>query len=280
MAGWTLSEQDKEAYRRDGLIVSPYRLPAARLAEMRESLDRLLAANAEVAPESLVCPHIPNGTRHDVAAAQTWFEYATDPGILDLVAELIGPDIILWGSQVFCKPPFTGRAVPWHQDGQYWPIRPIATCSVWIALDDATPENGCMHYIPGSHAGGRLLAHRRRSGNDIVLNEELSPETFDPRTARDDRLEAGQFSLHDVLLVHGSNANRSAKRRAGFVVRFMPASSLFDRTVDQLQQQASVSFSFSRRPIWLVRGADRAGNDFGIGHGEDYRLVPRLSDDA
>ncbi|MFO1319157.1 MAG: phytanoyl-CoA dioxygenase family protein [Burkholderiales bacterium] len=280
MAGWTLSEQDKDTYRREGLIVSPHRLPPDRLRAMRESLERLLADNAEVAPESLVCPHIPNGSRHDEAAAKVWFDYATDPLVLDLVAELIGPDIILWGSQVFCKPAFTGRAVPWHQDGQYWPIRPIATCSVWIALDDATPENGCMHYVPGSHRGGRLLEHRRRTGSDIVLNEELSPEAFDFRAARDDRLDAGQFSLHDVLLVHGSNANRSPRRRAGFVIRFMPATSLFDRKVDQRQQQVGVSFSFTRRPIWLVRGVDRAGNDFGAGHGEDYRLVPRRSDDA
>ena len=127
MAGWTLSEQDKDTYRREGLIVSPHRLPPDRLRAMRESLERLLADNAEVAPESLVCPHIPNGSRHDEAAAKVWFDYATDPLVLDLVAELIGPDIILWGSQVFCKPAFTGRAVPWHQDGQYWPIRPIAT---------------------------------------------------------------------------------------------------------------------------------------------------------
>ena len=137
-----------------------------------------------------------------------------------------------------------------------------------------------MHYVPGSHRGGRLLEHRRRTGSDIVLNEELSPEAFDFRAARDDRLDAGQFSLHDVLLVHGSNANRSPRRRAGFVIRFMPATSLFDRKVDQRQQQVGVSFSFTRRPIWLVRGVDRAGNDFGAGHGEDYRLVPRRSDDA
>jgi ectoine hydroxylase-related dioxygenase (phytanoyl-CoA dioxygenase family) len=66
------------------------------------------------------------------------------------------------GSQVFCKPPVTGKAIPWHQDGQYWPIRPIATCSVWIALDDATPENGCMRYIPGSHKARKLEQHHRQ----------------------------------------------------------------------------------------------------------------------
>ena len=277
--GWQLDAAQLETYRRDGLVVSPHRLPDARLAAMRGSLDRLLRDNATTAPESLICPHIPNGAHHEAAAAAQWFEYATDPGVLDLVEQVLGPDVILWGSQVFCKPARTGRAIPWHQDGQYWPIRPIETCSVWIALDDATPENGCMRYVPGSHAAGSLFAHRRREGEDLVLFEEVDPAAHDLAGARDDSLEAGQFSLHDVFLIHGSEANRSDRRRAGFVVRFMPATSLFDRRIDRRQDPAGLSFSFSRRPIWLVRGHDRAGNDFLVGHGEDFRSVPRISDD-
>lgn len=277
--GWHLDQGQLDTYRRDGLVVAPFRLPAPRLAAMRESLDRLLRDNATTAPESLICPHIPNGAHHDEAAAAQWFDYATEPGVLDLVEQVLGPDVILWGSQVFCKPARTGRTIPWHQDGQYWPIRPIATCSVWIALDDATPENGCMRYVPGSHAAGSLFAHRRREGEDLVLFEEIDPAAYDLAGARDDALEAGQFSLHDVYLIHGSEANRSERRRAGFVVRFMPATSLFDRNIDRRQDQAGLSFSFSRRPIWLVRGRDRAGNDFSIGHGEDFKTVPRISDD-
>ncbi|MBK8019283.1 MAG: phytanoyl-CoA dioxygenase family protein [Betaproteobacteria bacterium] len=277
---WKFSDEETARYHADGLVVSPFRISPARLESMRECLERLLRDNADVAPESLVCPHIPNGPRHDAAAAGKWFEFATDPGMLDLVTQLIGPDVILWGSQVFCKPALTGREVPWHQDGQYWPIRPLATCSVWIALDDVSPENGCMRYIAGSHRNRGLLPHRIRSGTDIVLNQEVDPGSIDGAAVMDDVLPAGGFSLHDVYLVHGSNANRSVRRRAGFVVRFMPATSLFDRSVDRMQDQAGVSFSFSRRPIWLVRGEDRAGNDFAVGHGDDYRLVPRVSDDA
>jgi hypothetical protein len=278
-AAWRFDGNAIAAYRADGLVASPCRFPEDRVVAMRECLDRLLRDNADVAPESLVCPHIPNGVRHDAHAARCWFEFATDPGLLDLVEQLIGPDIVLWGSQVFCKPAHTGRAVPWHQDGQYWPIRPVATCSAWIALDDATAENGCMRYAAGSHREGHLLPHRVRPGRDVVLNQEIDLDTFDVARIRDDTLPAGGFSLHDVFLVHGSGPNLSARRRAGFVVRFMPATSRFDRTVDRRQDQAGVSFSFSRRPIWLVRGTDRAGNDFSVGHGEDYRLVPRLSDD-
>ena len=117
-----------------------------------------------------------------------------------------------------------GREVPWHQDGEYWPIRPRATCSVWIALDPATPENGCMRYLPGSHAAGSAYPHRDAMRPDRVLGQEIEPASFDAAPARDDVLDAGQFSLHDIFLVHGSAHNRSAQRRAGFVVRYMPAS--------------------------------------------------------
>jgi hypothetical protein len=277
---WRLDQQDLDTYKANGLLKSPFSIDGDLLGRMRESLDRLLHDNADIAPETLVCPHIPYGGSHDAKAAQAWLDYARNPAILNLVSQLIGPDIILWGSQVFCKPPHTGKAIPWHQDGQYWPIRPIATCSVWMALDDATPENGCMRYIPGSHAGGSIYRHRINDSRDVVLNQEVEPSQFDESTARDDVLKAGQFSLHDVYLIHGSNANRSPRRRAGFVIRYMPATSVFERGAGDEHRQSGVTFSMSKRPIWLVRGKDASGrNDFQVGHGQDYALVPRISDE-
>lgn len=277
---WRLDEQDLNTYRTEGLVKSPFRIPEEQLGRMRDSLEKLLRDNADIAPETLVCPHIPYGKKHYESAAAQWLEYVRHPGILDLVSQLIGDDIILWGSQVFCKPPLTGKAIPWHQDGQYWPIRPIATCSVWIALDDAMPENGCMRYIPGSHANGSIFRHRVTDRSDVVLNQEVEPSQFDESTARDDVLKAGQFSLHDVHLIHGSNANSSTGRRAGFVIRYMPATSVFERTNGDEHVQSGVTFSMSKRPIWLLRGDDRSGrNDFITGHGQDYALVPRISDE-
>jgi hypothetical protein len=276
-----LTDAEVRTYRTDGLVVSPFSISEDLLMRMRASLERLLMDNPEIPPESLICPHIRSGAAHDEKAAGEWLEYATQPPVLDLVEQLIGPDIILWGSQVFCKPPVVGREVPWHQDGQYWPIKPLATCSVWMALDDVDTENGCMRYIPGSHASGSLYAHRVSDRPGIVLNQELEPDAFDEARARDDVLKAGQFSLHDVYLIHGSRPNRSPRRRAGFVIRYMPATSVFDRSVERLQSQAGVAFSLSRRPIWLLRGQDRTGkNDFSTGHGDDYRLAPRVSDDT
>lgn len=270
---------DRAAYQRDGLVVAPIRLAPALLARMRASLDVLLANNSHLAPESLICPHIANGPSHPRSEADQWLDYATQPVILDLVEQLIGPDIILWGSQVFCKPARVGREVPWHQDGEYWPIRPLATCSAWIAIDDATPENGCMRFIPGSHQAGKVHPHHFAMAPDRALGQEIDGQAFDPSSARDDVLVAGQFSLHDVFLIHGSAHNRSARRRAGFVVRYMPATSRYERSIKRSQTQAGVQFSLSRRPLWLLRGQDRAGNDFVTGHGEDFAVSSRVSDD-
>jgi ectoine hydroxylase-related dioxygenase (phytanoyl-CoA dioxygenase family) len=147
---WNLTLDEITTYHRDGLLAPRLRLPDGIHAQMRTAVDKLLRDNEQIAPESLVCPHIPYGDKHNEAAAAQWFSFTTQPRILDLVEQLIGPDIVLWGSQVFCKPPKIGRAVPWHQDGQYWPMRPLATCSVWMAIDDALPENGCMRYIAGA----------------------------------------------------------------------------------------------------------------------------------
>lgn len=282
-----LTDHEVARYRADGLIVAPRPLDNTTVAAMRASLDRLLAFRDDVAPESLICPHIPalGRGRDDEAAAiaSEWFAYATRPEILDCVQALIGPDIVLWGSQVFCKPAQTGRKIPWHQDGQYWPMRPLATVSAWIAIDDATPENGNMRYIPGSHRDGRVIAHRSNNDANLVLPDEVMPGAFDESTACDDSLHAGEFSLHDVFLIHGSEANRSTQRRAGFVARYMPASSVFERgAADNVMQsaQGAVRVDYATRPIWLLRGRDASGrNDFRVGHDGSYRGGRRISDD-
>jgi ectoine hydroxylase-related dioxygenase (phytanoyl-CoA dioxygenase family) len=155
--------------------------------------------------------------------------------------------------------------VPWHQDGHYWPIRPLTTTTAWIAIDDSTTENGCMRVIPGSHTRG-LLPHAKAPRDRVVLDLEVDAAVYDESTARDVVLEAGQLSLHDVHLIHGSRPNRSPRRRAGLAIRYMPATSHFDRTIPPMTSYGTAVIDFSRRPLWLVRGADRAGNDFAVGH--------------
>ena len=269
-----LSDGEIARYRRDGHVVPDYTLPDALLAEMRAALDRLLADNPDHASDSMVCPHlVHDAAQHRLPSplrgAAEWMRFAETPDILDMVARVIGPDIILWGTTLFGKPARLGKETPWHQDSMYWPIDPPATCSVWIALDDATPENGCLRVVPGSHRARRTLAFRTVAGRDTVLSLEVDDATFDARRAHDVVLRAGQISLHDIHLLHGSNANRSGRRRAAFVLRFMPATSLFDRALGAAwAAEGRVRLDFSQRPIVQVRGANRhRGNDFAIGAG-------------
>ena len=111
-----------------------------------------------------------------------------------------------------------------------------------------------MRYIPGSHKTGELFPHRQDERDDLVHNQVTEEAYFDADIARDDELRGGEFSLHDVFLVHGSQPNRSDKRRAAYVLRFMPASSLWDRTTDKQSGSAHYQTHFSTRPIYLMRG--------------------------
>jgi len=262
MARKVLSQAEVEAYQRDGQLTPQHRLSPDLLARMTRSIEALIEANADIRPEQLVGAHIKKSDDTGVRGVEDLLDLACHPDILDAVEQVMGPDLILWGSQVFSKPAGDGMAIPWHQDGQYWPVRPLRTVTVWIAIDPATVENGCMRVIPGTHKDG-LLEHASSDDQGLALNQGLTG--VDESAARDVELEPGQFSLHDVMLIHGSNANTSGKRRCGWAIRYMPATSLFDRSIPPTRIARNQVIDFSQRPIWLVRGQDRAGNDFSVG---------------
>lgn len=117
-----------------------------------------------------------------------------------------------------------------------------------------------MRYIPGSHLRRRTYQHRQDERPDLALDFVLDDGEVDMASARDVVLQAGRMSLHDIHLVHGSNPNRSAKRRAGLAIRYMPATSLFDRSHGNRTTPQGLTTGFATRPLWLVRGQDRAGN--------------------
>jgi ectoine hydroxylase-related dioxygenase (phytanoyl-CoA dioxygenase family) len=262
-----LTAAETGRYAEAGIVVPRYRLPAESVARLRATLDRLIAENPGVRPERLVSAHIEGRNTEGVRGSGDFLDLARDPAILDMVEQLIGPDIVLWGCQIFCKPGGDGMEVPWHQDGHYWPIRPLATCTVWIALDPSTVANGCLRVIPGSHRAKILHDHMREDRADLVLTQRLQPGQFDPTAALDIELEPGAMSMHDVYLIHGSNPNRSPQRRAGVAIRYMPASSHFDRALMPPGALAGYTVDFASRPIWLLRGRDASGrNDFVTGH--------------
>ena len=250
-----LSEAEVDRYHENGYVIPEYRLPEETLQDIRADYDRLLARHPEFRD---YCPML---LRYDLS----FLNYARDSNILDMVAQVIGPDIILWNSSFFAKPAVNGKKTPWHQDGEYWPLRPLATCTVWLAIDEATVENGCLKFMPGSHKRKELRPHRTNKDPNFTLHQELLESEYDDDKAVPLELEAGQMSLHDVYLLHGSEANDSGKPRRGMTMRFMPGTSVFDREkAKQLPRDLGV-VDHSDRTIYLMRGQDKTGeNDFAM----------------
>lgn len=269
MPGNRLSDAEIARYRDEGLVIPDYRIPDDLLARLRRAVDELIERHPHVAPEQLSGPHNPWGQSAEILGTEEFLSICRHEELLDLVEDLIGPDIVLWGSMLFAKPGGVGKAVPWHQDGQYWPITPLRTVTLRIAIDGSTPENGCMRYIPFSHRERELRDHAVQLRDDYAIKQEIMD--IDEAEARDVVLEPGQVSLHDVYVIHGSNPNRSGKRRADYAIRYMPATALYDRRPDHpatvYANKISPTMNYARRPLWLVRGRDRAGNDFEIGKG-------------
>jgi len=148
------------------------------------------------------------------------FDIVTHPLILDHVQDLIGPDVICWGSHFFCKQAHDPRKVAWHQDASYWPLTPARTVTVWLAIDDADRENAAMMFLPGTHRHGHLK-WRHISGDKAVLNQEIENVGQFGEPVYDE-LKAGEFSLHADMLAHGSDPNHSDRRRCGLTIRYCP----------------------------------------------------------
>ncbi len=250
-ASGMLSQAQLAQYHEDGFVIPDFQLPEHVLEEIRGAHSRLIAKHPEFED---YCPA--------VLAYDTWFlGVARIPEILEMVGQVLGPDFALWNSSIFAKPAHKGRRTPWHQDGEYWPIRPLANCTVWIAVDDSTRENGCLQVVRGSHKARRLFGHHTTSAPDVTLDQEL--DEIDETQVVDLVLKAGQMSLHDIFLSHGSDPNRSDKPRRGMTLRYMPTTSKYDREVAALDAARRRLIDHGDRTLYLMRGQDACGqNDF------------------
>jgi len=141
-----------------------------------------------------------------------------NPAFLMPASQLLGGAVRFWHDQLFVKPAHHGGVVAWHQDYSYWTrTQPMAHLSCWIGLDDSTIENGCVHYVPGSHRWDLLpITALADDMNAIqsVLSEEQQTQ-FKPVPIE---LKAGECSFHHPLMVHGSFENKSDRPRCGTVI--------------------------------------------------------------
>ncbi len=151
--------------------------------------------------------------------------------MLDAVAEIIGPNIALFGAHYIAKKPIDGRPVGWHQDGSYWPLEPMNVVSVWLAGTASKKENACMRVVPGSQ-NKKLLKPSdmiKMDTEKYVLDLAIHPDQIDDSKAIDIELEPGDISIHNPFIVHGSNANISKFWRIGLTLRFIPTTTFVNR---------------------------------------------------
>jgi len=257
--GSFLTDAQLARYHEAGFVIPDYRLSETTLTKIRTAHSRFIERYPGF---SDYCPAL-------LPLDPGFLEFARDETILNMVGQVLGDNFALWNSSFFAKPARVGTRTPWHQDGEYWAMRPLANCTVWMAIDDATPDNGCLRVIPGSHKGKRLRQHQVNNASGLALNQELTQNEFEESDAVDMVMDAGQISLHDVYLVHGSEPNLSDHPRRGMTLRFMPTSSYYDREIERRQNASSPYPSLNeqelrnlqRVPLYLMRGTDLCGRN-------------------
>ena len=173
------------------------------------------------------------------------WSHVTNPKVVDIIADLLGTDDIkMYADQFFMKAPKgVGSAQRWHQDSASWrDIFPMDLVSAWTALDHATEENGCLNFLPGTHRWGMV-----RGEQLSVFLDDLGGEQWPVVPAP---LTPGSISFHHSLTLHMSNANLSGKRRRGYAIHYMRASSWKDESVTDAPKVP---------PFKQVRGRSYAG---------------------
>jgi len=205
-----LADQQIAFYNREGYLTPFDVFDAKEVWSNRTYFDGLLEQLGEHGAYSINCYQ---------ARCEGIWDLCNEPRILDLVQDLIGPNIICWATHFLCKMPHDEKAVPWHQDASYWHLSPSRTVTVWLAIDDADEENSAMQFIPRTHSLGHL--EWRKSDKPFALHQEIvGAHALGAPVSNN--LRAGQISLHADMLAHGSPPNRSGRRRCGLTLRYCP----------------------------------------------------------
>jgi non-haem Fe2+, alpha-ketoglutarate-dependent halogenase len=237
-----LSEEQIARWKHDGFL-SPFPLlSASEFKACRDGLDRFenwLGAPVNVlgASEDLKYRTMPYLILPWAA------KLAHDPRILDIVEDLIGPDILIFTSTFFIKEPHSPTIAAWHQDSTYYGLEPKEEVTVWVALSDANEAAGCMDAL-SFRGKPRQLSHVSRVvKNSVNRASQVITEPLDEGTPMAMPLAAGSFSMHHGLCPHRSGPNTANHRRIGLGLNFIPTS---------VRPAGSI-----KTAAMLVRGVDR-----------------------
>ncbi len=210
------------------------------IAEIRDYLDGLLADTmaAGGSSYSISSAHLKSGRIHDLMQ---------DQRIVARAQDILGSGIVGLASQLFCKQPHDPVTIAWHQDASYWPLTPSRTVTIWIAIDDADTDNSCMRFVDGSHLHSHInYRQSEEAENNLFTQTALDVERYGECVEVE--LKAGEISMHSDLMLHSSEANRSARRRCGLTLRYCAT-----------DVRAFPGFGWSEEGV-LISGEDPSGH--------------------
>jgi hypothetical protein len=242
----------------------PARFPELGYCIYREGLSPQELTTYSAYVDDALTAGRPLGEMHAFDAS--WRLLCCHPKILRALQFCLAtPELILFFSSAFVKRPHDAKRVEWHQDNTYWPaISGTDVVTVWVALDDVDEDNSCMHVVPRSHEGYReleMLPVEDKAGAMLGRRVEITDQMS--ASAVPLVLNTGQFSIHDSHLVHGSGPNHSARRRAGYTIRYGNAlTTKVDVALHKYGDHEAL-------PVYYVRG-DGAGLHEGY---EDVRAL-------
>ena len=205
-----------DRYNTDGFLFPIDIFSSTEIAEIRAYIDDLV-------PKALAAGwdnyDVVNWHKH----CRGIWDLITEPRIIDVAADLLGDSVVLRHSHLFAKLPGDPKQVSWHQDASYWPLTPSRVVSAWLAIDDTDVENSAMRVIPGSHLNAQLAFHDSIEDENNVLFQTVRDAEDWGRPPVDLEMKAGQISLHSDWILHGSEPNRSDRRRCGLAMRYLSA---------------------------------------------------------
>jgi non-heme Fe2+,alpha-ketoglutarate-dependent halogenase len=173
------------------------------------------------------------------------YEIVSHPRVLDAVEGVLGPNLLVWGSDWFVKFPGDAAFISWHQDGAYWGLQSPKVATAWIALSPSTQESGCMEVMPGTQKTPLPQTETYALDNALSRGQEIAVDV-DESKAVPLTLSPGEMSLHHIGIAHSSKANGANYARIGFAIRYI---------APEVVQQGP-----ERQIVQLVRGKDEHGN--------------------
>ena len=212
--GKVLTAGQKTFYKEKGYLLTGIPLFSEdKFATLCQIFEELLTSWGNTRGDELDVPHFKE---------KRLFDFLMADEVLNIVEDIIGPNIGLWSSHFICKEAFSGNRTPWHEDSAYWKGRfdrydDIVT--VWLAIDPSILQNGCMGVIPGTHKNG-FSEYIDLETEHQIFNQEIREDDIDPDKVVWFELPKNHYSLHDSRIIHGANANNSHMRRTGYTMRY------------------------------------------------------------